>query len=231
MAFLGSIGKFVSGAVKTLAPVLAPVAAIGTTLASKTPLGALATSVIGSFSQPATLAPGPGIFDSFQTALGGPFGFPQTPQPMMPQPRAIPTAAAVPALTQGVFNIIVKMAGALGIPIRSAGAVVRIGRSIVARLLRFARAHPGLTILNLLVNIGLTLQEANELITWYTVHGKRRRRIRVTNVKALNRSVRRLEGFRRLSTRVNLALAGRAVPRGRARARRCPVCRKSPCSC
>lgn len=238
MAFIGSVGKFLGNVVKTVAPVVAPVASFATDLALKKVTGISALPSISSFlpgaGGPPSIFPGTGIFDSFQTSLGGPYGLPQQQAPMQapPSPAVLTAGGQQVMITQGAFNAIVKLAQRLGIPLRSAQAVVRIGRNIIAKLLRFARANPGLTILNLLTSLGLTAIEATDLITWFSTHGKRRRRIRVTNVKALNRSVRRLEGFRRLAHRVEGALARRGVARSiRRSSRRCPRCRKNPCSC
>lgn len=234
MAFIGSVGKFLGGVAKTVAPIVAPVASFATDLLLKKTGASGLTSLAGFLpgaGGPPSISPGPGIFDSLQTSFGGPYGFPTAPPPMLPQPGpAIPTTAAVPAITGAVFNLILRLAQRLGITIKTPGSVVRIGRRIVARLLRFARANPGLTIVQLLLNLGFTALEVNELITWYSTHGKRHRRIKVTNVKALNRSVRRLEGFHRLARRVEGALARRGVSRSVTR-RRCPRCRKSPCCC
>jgi hypothetical protein len=135
-------------------------------------------------------------------------------------------------IPQSVFQSITVLAGKLGIPIRSVQAIVPIGKRILARLVRFARLTPGMNLVGVLISLGLAVTAANELVTWFATSGRRRRRIRVTNVKALNRSVRRLEGFRRLSHRVEAALARRSVGRlSAARARRCPKCRKNPCTC
>lgn len=231
MAFLGSIGKFLGNVAK---PLIKAIPATLTGFATGGKAGALLGGLgalqggpgAGPTGQPFGIQP---IFSGVQTSLGGPFGFPQT--PMQPAPmQAVPVS--VPAvITKDIFDLILRLAGRLGIVIKNPNAVVRIGRSIIARLLRFARANPGLTIVNLLLNLGLSAIEVNNLITWYSTHGKRRRRMKVTNVKALNRSVRRLEGFRRLSHRVESALAMRAVSRGLRRSRRCPKCRKSPCCC
>lgn len=231
MAFFGSIGKFVGGVAK---PLLRAVPAALTGFASGGKAGALA-GAFGSLQagqgQPMQFGQ-PGIFSGIQTSFAGGYGLPRTiSAPAMPQ--AFPVAAAgVPAvITKDIFDTLLKLAQRLGIVIRSPNAVVRTGRSILAKLLRFARANPGLTIVQLLVNLGLTVFEANNIISWYTTHGKRHRRIKVTNVKALNRSVRRLEGFRRLSHRVEAALTRRGVTKGYISRRRCPKCRKSPCCC
>lgn len=135
------------------------------------------------------------------------------------------------ALTQDVYNALLKVADRLGIRIMNPNAVVRVGRNILAKLIRFSRATPGLTIVSMLVNLGLSAIEANNLVTWYTTAGKRRRRIRVTNVKALNRSVRRLEGFTRLARRVEASLGRRAGVRSIRRTSRCKKCRRNPCGC
>jgi hypothetical protein len=138
-------------------------------------------------------------------------------------------------MPRDVFDAVVALANRLGIPIRSQQRILQVAKLIMSKLLRFARNTPGLTILQLLVSLGLTAELANHLVSWYATSGKRRRRIRVTNVKALNRSVRRLEGFRRLSVRVNNALAmrssGSRASSYRGRARRCVRCKKNPCCC
>ena len=135
------------------------------------------------------------------------------------------------ALTKDVYTSLLKIAGKLGVTIKNPNSVVRIGRNLLAKLLRFTRATPGLTILSMLLNLGLTAMEANTVISWYSTAGKKHKRIRVTNVKALNRSVRRLEGFRRLASRVEKALAHRGISRSSRVTRRCRKCRKSPCGC
>jgi hypothetical protein len=67
----------------------------------------------------------------------------------------------------------------------------------------------------------------NELVIYKTTH--KRRRMDVANTKALRRSLRRLKGFHRLSSRVEMQLARRG---GRRRSMaRCVTCRKSPCAC
>lgn len=228
MGFLKKFGKSLTKTIGRAIP--GTVAGFLTGGPAGAALGA-STSLLAGAQRKTTLAPGPGVFGGLQTNFGGSFGLPQ----QISQPARLDSPVVLTSgemtLTEPVFNIIVKLAAALGIPIKKASAVVRIGRSIIAKLLRFARANPGLTILNLLANLGLTAFEANELISWWATKGKRHRRIRVTNVKALNRSVRRLEGFRKLSHRVELALAGRGRARPGLSRRRCPKCRKSPCCC
>lgn len=147
---------------------------------------------------------------------------------------AIPVrGGGVPAvqMTGDVFNTLAKLAERLGVRIMNPNAVVRVGRGLLSKLLRFSRATPGLTILSMLLNVGLTAIEANTIISWYSTAGKRRRRIKVTNVKALNRSVRRLEGFTRLARRVEASIGRRAGVRAVRRGSRCRKCRKSPCGC
>ena len=137
----------------------------------------------------------------------------------------------VPALTGDVYNALLKIADRLGVVIRNPNAVVRVGRNLVSKLIRFSRATPGLTIISMLLNLGLSAIEANTVVSWFSTAGRRHKRIRVTNVKALNRSVRRLEGFRRLASRVEKALAHRGMSRARVSKRRCATCHKSPCKC
>ncbi|MGH7949915.1 MAG: hypothetical protein ACREQF_11860 [Candidatus Binataceae bacterium] len=231
MALFGSIRKFIGGTVSKIAkPVLkaAPAALAGFATGGKA--GALA-GFAGSLTAQPTALPTPSIgqFPSVQTLLGQ-YGLTSSPVYQQQQPVVLTGGSVALTLTKEVFDIIIKLAQRLNIPIRMANAVIRIGRSIMAKLIRFVRATPGLSLVGMLVSLGLTAIEADQLISWYATAGKKRRRIRVTNVKALNRSVRRLEGFHRLSNRVELALAARGGVR-RAKARRCIKCRKSPCCC
>lgn len=234
MAFLGSIGKFVGGVVGQVAKA-APTALVG--FATGGPPGAAKGLLTGLLTQQqgGFQTSGNPLFGGVQNLLGSftqpSANFPQPIGPQVPmQGGAIPTGGAV-MLTESLFNIILKLAQSLGHTFKSANSVHRWGRMIIARLLRFARANPGLTVFNLLANLGLGAVEINELLTWWATSGKKRRRIKVTNVKALNRSVRRLEGFRRLSHRVEAALSRRGSTRAVATRRRCPRCRKSPCCC
>jgi len=235
MAFLGSIGKFVGNVGKTLVKA-APSATLGYLAGG--PAGALTG---GLTSLTAGKTPVPAQFGGYQTSLssqtsyGGAYGIPQdygSPSPIGAGGSPMPVSSGSVMLTESVFNLIVKLAQQMGHQFKSAGGVHRWGRLMVAKLLRFARANPGLTVLNLLVNLGLSAFEANELLTWWATSGKKHRRIKVTNVKALNRSVRRLEGFRRLSHRVEAALSRRSGGvRTISRTRRCTRCKKSPCCC
>lgn len=134
-------------------------------------------------------------------------------------------------MSKPIYDSLLMLADKLGVTIRNPNAVVPTGKNLLAKLLRFSRATPGLTILTMLVQLGVGVFEANQLISWYSTSGKRRKRIRVTNVKALKRSVRRLEGFRKMSNRVEMALAGRGSTSSRRRVTRCRSCRKSPCAC
>lgn len=242
MAFLGSIGKFLGTSIKSIGRSVGP--ALQGALAGAQAGGlkgavagaglGLTSSLVSGRGGPPAISPGSGIFSGVQTfgsQLAGPVF--QQPQMFPVQQQQLPVVqVSTQQLTQSIFNLIMRLAMRLGIVIKNPNSVVQRGRSIIARLLRFARVNPGMTILSMLTTLGLTINEANELITWYTTHGKRRRRIKVTNVKALNRSVRRLEGFRRLSRRVESALANRSVGRSRSIARgRCRKCRSNPCKC
>lgn len=220
------LGRIASGAVKSVPAAVAGFAAGGPAGAG---LALVAGTTFGGGKQ-TNPAGSPAMFSAapatFMPGFGGPsFG----------APAAIPVGAkGLPAPAAGsseIFNAILKMADRLSIHIKSPNAVISTGRRILGKLIRFARATPGLTIVSMLANLGLSAIEANQLVTWYSTAGKRRRRIKITNIKALNRSVRRLEGFRRLAVRVESALARRGVSRGVVRVRRCPKCRKSACSC
>jgi len=234
MGLFKRIKKFGKSVAKTVVHAV-PSAAAGFVTAG--PAGA-ALGALGSL-QPrqgigGTLSPGTGIFGGLQTSYGGAYGIPGDYGGMQPVSNGqvpMPVSSGAVQLTESLFNLILKLGQAVGHSFKSAGGVHRWGRMMIAKLLRFARANPGLTVLNLLINLGFTAIEANELLTWWATSGKKHRRIKVTNIKALNRSVRRLEGFRRLSHRVEAALSRRGAPRALTVRRRCPRCRKSPCCC
>ena len=143
----------------------------------------------------------------------------------------VPVAAKMPSLsavTGDIYNSLMTILQRVGATIRSPNSVIPMGKRVLSRVIATARRVPGMTPVGMLVTLGLTEIAANQLITWYTTAGKRRRRIRVTNIKALNRSVRRLEGFTRLARRVEASLGRRSIARS---TRRCRKCKKSPCSC
>lgn len=151
----------------------------------------------------------------------------------MPLPVPVAQRGAVVTrqpIDQELFNAALKILDRVGIRVMNPNAVIGQLRRVLAGMLRFARRTPGLTIVSLLANLGLSAVEANRVVVWYSTSGKKTRRVRVTNVKALNRSVRRLEGFMRLARRVEGSLAMRAR-KSVGRAKRCYKCRKSPCCC
>ena len=220
-------GRLASGIGKNAPAVLAayagggPGAAVLTGLSSisvRSGGGAGTGATPASFVQPSSNFPGRG--GSGGMGVGGGNGL----------TVGNPAGTAV-TITKDVYGALLKIADRLGVVIRNPNAVVRIGRNLVSKLIRFSRATPGLTIVSMLLNLGLTALEANTVVSWYSTAGRRHKRIRVTNVKALNRSVRRLEGFRRLASRVEKALAHRGMSRARVSKRRCGTCRKSPCNC
>lgn len=136
---------------------------------------------------------------------------------------------SIATVTGDIYNALMTMLQRLGVTIRNPNSVIPLGKRALARIIAAARRIPGMTPIGMLVSLGLTEIAANQVVSWYTTSGKRRRRMRVTNVKALNRSARRLEGFLRLSRRVEGALALRSSRR--VGGRRCRKCRKSPCGC
>jgi len=151
--------------------------------------------------------------------------------PVVSDTPSVPVASRVPtvsAVTGDIYNSLMTVLQRVGATIRNPNSVIPMGKRVLSRVIAAARRVPGMTPVGMLVTLGLTEMAANQLITWYTTAGKRRRRIRVTNIKALNRSVRRLEGFRRLAARVEASLGRRGVGRTY---RRCRKCKKNPCSC
>jgi len=221
------LGRLAGGAIKAAPQIIGGFSAGGLGGGSLAALGSLKLGG-GSAAPAGSAAMYGGAPTSF---LPGQYNLPA--QQTMTAQTVAQRGGGVPAVqvTQEVYNALLKIADRLGIRIMNPNAVVRIGRNLVAKLIRFSRATPGLTIVSMLLNLGLTVIEANNVVTWFSTAGKRRRRIRVTNVKALNRSVRRLEGFTRLARRVEASLARRSSVRSARRTRRCFKCRKSPCSC
>ena len=191
-------------------------------------------STIGAATSRASQGVGGGSLPQFgglQTSFGGAYG--QAPGTLRVSNDQLPTmtSSGGPAMSGNIFRLLMMLAERLGVRIVKPNSVVPMGRKLLDKLIRFTRVTPGLTILSMLVTLGIATNEANQLIAWYSTAGKRRKRIRVTNVKALRRSVRRLEGFRKLAQRVEMTLVSRGGSAGRRRVTRCRSCRKSPCAC
>lgn len=190
-----------------------------------------------------------GIFDAFGSVfeglgttllggfLGGGFGaapvqpspltfpvpsFPVSP-PVMPEPAPIPTAApAVRALTTiprwaqsypRIWQFIQRA--------RASGRAVTL-QSLLSLLRRF-----GPTALTAILGAELVA----DLVTLSATRAGRRRRMNPANVRALRRSVRRLQSFDRLSARVSAQLGRVATRRRGPRRGRCMTCRANPCRC
>jgi hypothetical protein len=182
-----------------------------------------------------------GIFEGLGTTLLGGFlggGYGATPvQPspltfpvpslsppvMMPEPTPIPTAApAVRALTTiprwaqsypRIWQFIQRA--------RASGRAVTL-QSLLSLLRRF-----GPTALTGILGAELVA----DLVTLSATRAGRRRRMNPANVRALRRSVRRLQSFDRLASRVSSQLGRVAAHRRARRAGRCRVCRSNPCRC
>lgn len=80
-----------------------------------------------------------------------------------------------------------------------------------------------------LVSMGFVAVEVLQDLFAWNASGRRHRRMNPTNVKALRRSLRRLDGFARLSARVMSHRS--AFKRGGRSRSRCVTCKKSPCRC
>jgi uncharacterized membrane protein YfcA len=191
-----------------------------------------------------------GIFDAFggifeglgSTLFGGLFGggggatvvpassfaypvpsFPVGPPVAPPMPEAIPTAApAVRALTTiprwaqsypRIWQFIQRA--------RASGRAVTL-QSLLSLLRRF-----GPTALTAILGAELVA----DLVTLSATRAGRRRRMNPANVRALRRSVRRLQSFDRLSARVSAQLGRVASRRRGPRRGRCMTCRANPCRC
>jgi len=106
--------------------------------------------------------------------------------------------------------------------ILSHAMTIRKGLSMLVAILR--KWGP-----NILANV-VGWAVVNELLLYLTTGKGKRRRMNVANTRALRRSMRRLKGFHRLATRVEMQLS-RSAGRRRSVSRRCNVCRHSPCTC
>lgn len=142
-----------------------------------------------------------------------------------------PAMATVPAISGAIGAVLPAGAGAMMRRYILQFFRSKFGRSIPwGQILTFGKRW-GLTAL---VGLGLTAEMANYIIGQTM---KKHRRMNPANVKALRKSVRRLQSFDTLACRVNAqlsTLAGRGGRRPGRRAgvgRRCFKCRKSPCSC
>lgn len=203
------------------------------------PKGAIAGAGIAALQSGAKAAQSRA--SSTATPIGTPAQFGGVQNDFRPMPTFAserPSSGGVPAIrgsvgtmTGDVYNALLVLADRLGVTIRNPNSVVPVGRNLLAKLIRFSRATPGLTILTMLIQLGVSALAANQLVAWYSTGGKRHKRIRVTNIKALKRSVRRLEGFRKLALRVEASLGRRRGSAVKARVGRCRTCHKNPCGC
>lgn len=225
------IGKFVGAVAKTAGTSALAYYTGGKSLAyTGLPGASLARLARGGAPSP---TPGGTMAMFAQPSATFPGAFPSA------EPQAIPVAGEVTVagqISREIFDLAVKVLDRLRLIPKNPNRVVAVIRRVLAAMIRFARRTPGLSLINMLVSLGVTALEAERLIAWYTSPAlKKRRRMRVTNVKALRRSIRRLEGFHRISTKVEMALARRpAVRRIRAGGRRrivCRVCHRDPCTC
>lgn len=134
-----------------------------------------------------------------------------------PAPATTAVARALPMIGRTFFQKFPNLATSLQ-QLRARGMNVK--RSQLWSMLK--RFGP-----EVLVTGGLlTAAAVSELM----IAGPGHRRINVTNVRALRRSVRRLKSFDRLSATVSRQLA-RVGGSKRRSSRRCGTCRKNPCSC
>ena len=161
----------------------------GGNVARVTPVGST-----GMYSGAAALLPGYGI-----TAGSGPASNPDV---------VLASNRSVAKIPQDVAGYLTALVTRLGLP--AGTKVVPAAKRVLAKVIMAARRIPGMTPIGMLVGLGLSEMAAQSVLTWYTTSGKRRRRMRVTNVKALTRSARRLEGFHKLARRVEAALGRRS---------------------
>jgi hypothetical protein len=179
----------------------------------------LGTTLLGGF-----LGGGGGTAAFQPSSLAFPVpSFPVSPPVMMPEPAPIPTAApAVRALTTiprwgqsypRIWQFIQRA--------RASGRAVTL-QSLLSLLRRF-----GPTALTGILGAELVA----DLVTLSATRAGRRRRMNPANVRALRRSVRRLQSFDRLASRVSSQLGRVASHRRARRAGRCRACRSNPCRC
>jgi len=148
------------------------------------------------------------------------------------QPMAMPVAASAgglmtaagSAVARAAAPILFKMAQALGL--KSIPSLANAYRRVIKAMKLLGNPAVVATA------FGLNLAELASLIT--LAQKRKRRRMNVANTKALRRSVRRLEGFNKLSHRVYANLS-HIRGGGRRSVRRvgaaCVTCRKNPCRC
>lgn len=200
-------------------------------------IAGLTSGILGSAAQ---------AFGGFNPALGAvaQFGsgiasaFAPQPTQFLPQPvaqqfgmgfgaQATPVAqrspipvgpGAMSAVRAAVLPILIKIAQTLGTrAIPSLTKALNMIRSLGKALLSPQA---------IAVALGITVDELARLIV--ASRQVKRRRMNVSNSKALRRSLRRVEGFHRLCVRVDTV---RGSARRRSRRRSCVKCHRSPCIC
>jgi hypothetical protein len=143
--------------------------------------------------------------------------------PMLQQPSAVPVSAgSVPLAARAV---------AAGLP-RWSAMFPNLWQAVRTKFPTLSASSAVSGLLSMLKKYGpnalvgmISAAAVQELMTYSIT--RKRRRMNVANTRALRRSLRRLKGFHRLSSRVSAQLGGSR----RRSAKRCGTCRRNPCSC
>jgi hypothetical protein len=146
---------------------------------------------------------------------------PQTQYPMDVAQKQVPMVPgnAATAAGRAVAMILFTIAQKLGLKrVPSLGTVMSMIRKMAKMLSPAAVAAA----------LGIGIADLSTLLTANA--RKKRRRVNPANVKALRRSVRRLQSFDHLANKVRHQLAT-VGGRSHRRASRCGTCRRSPCRC
>lgn len=217
-------------------PQLLPVAA---SLATGAPMGFNIGGFLGGVGQVLSGSQVSGIagLGQIATALAPGFAQPQA-MPVGQQQQTLPGVPRtnVQVMTKEIFDAASKLLGRLGIQPKTVGAFMNAVNRVMRSLAAMARRTPAGTIINLLIGLALTAQEANLLFTWWATKevARRRRRMNPGNARALRRAIRRVKSFSRLAARSSMSIS-RTPSFRRARRRTrvviCPTCRRDPCQC
>lgn len=237
MAFLGSIGKAFTKAVKAAAPVVAPIATMGTDIALAKLTGGAATGGFGGatwdmFGNPFVPQPVAGVPMPRPPTLPAPRPMPRPPgRPGPPVPMPMPPFPSPPGGGRGPGGVPIP------VPIPFGGSIARAYCSQIRMSYWTQTGHrlPSMgKIKGMIRTCGLeqtagALGISVEVLCRFLLLCKPRKRplVRRSDLKACRRVVGSLSRLQHLVASLRV---GRGSP-VRGRRRRCPACRKNPCQC
>ncbi len=119
-------------------------------------------------------------------------------EPAMGTVPGVVGAFGIRLMTQNAAKAILKLATIFGIPV-ALTTLARVGSRLWRTLIVFARRHPAISVISMLVAMGLTVEEAAEFLMWgeSTKRRRRGRGISARDIRTCRRTMRRMASFQR----------------------------------